>query len=402
MPVAVTLVDAGGFPITEVSYGLPMTPVASGGYPVTVVVSGGIPVTLVTDTLAPYEDPETEVALTLTWTSGTGTLTPTFTLSGAILADDSITLSIYSDAGLTTLVDSDVNVVDPAEVIAGTLDFPGIGALSDGTYWAVATLSGTGRSGTSNTETKTLAAFDPLDLFGGGEKGIYIDASDISTLWQDTGATSAITADGQTVKRVNDLSGNSNNVTEATNGPLYKTDGSKHWLLFDGSNDVLAKASSNIGASVTAITIFIAWEYTTPGSDKYVISQLDGSFIDRFALLAHASAGPFGRASRVQGVGANTLFDGTDRGGAARVTVLEIDYTNGDGFIYNGSSLSNSNTAITSNGTTSATADTFQIGDPSFGAAFKLYKLLIINRLLTAGEKTSLGANFATASGGTY
>lgn len=50
------------------------------------------------------------------------------------------------------------------------------------------------------------------------------DATDLTTLWQDTGATTPITADGQTVARVDDKSGNSRNSTQATSSlrPAYK------------------------------------------------------------------------------------------------------------------------------------------------------------------------------------
>jgi hypothetical protein len=407
MPVAVTLVDAGGFPITEVSYGLPMTPVASGGYPVTVVVSGGIPVTLVTDTLAPYEDPETEVALTLTWTSGTGTLTPTFTLSGAILVDDVITLSIYSDSGLTTLVDSDSNPVDAAEVLAGTLDFPGIGALSAGTYWAVATLAATGRTGTSNTETKTLAAFDPVSLFSGGEKGFWLDASDLTTLWQDTGGTSAITADGQTVKRWADKSGQSHAFTQATNGPTYNTGSGKHWLTFDGTNDTLTEAASNMTSNIAAATLFLVIEASSPpASDRTIFSILDFSYANR---VGAKMTGTFGRinlsGSNVDG-SANAMNGSADRSGSPHIAVIELDYANGDAFLYNGSTLDNSSTTFFTNGNTPANNGNGSfIGAEEGTSNFfpgKIYQILFINRLLTGTEKTNLGAYMATKSGATY
>jgi hypothetical protein len=118
----------------------------------------------------------TDVELTLAWTSGTDTLQPVFSLTGAILVDDTVTVSIYSDAGLTTLVDSDPNTVDVAEQTAGTLSFPGIAALSWGTsYWARATLSGTGRSGTSNTETKTFPVAGGNLLLEGGTNKLLME-----------------------------------------------------------------------------------------------------------------------------------------------------------------------------------------------------------------------------------
>jgi hypothetical protein len=407
MPVAVTLVDAGGFPITEVSYGLPMTPVASGGYPVTVVVSGGIPVTLVTDALAPYEDPETEVALTLTWTSGTSTMQPTFTLSGIILTGDVVTLSIYSDSGLTTLVDSDANTVDGAEQTAGTLSFPGLGALSDGTYWAVATLTATGRSGTSNTETKTLAAFDPLDLFGGGEKGFWFDASDLSTMFQDTAGSTPVTADGQTVKRLVDKSGNGYVLTEATNGPVYRTSGGKHWLEYNGTNSELTNTSTNVTNSIGELTVFFAVNATTPAAEVFVFQARDNSFTGRAALSITSAGHPVIWASRVDGAASTTLSGLASKTGADKIIVGLIDYNNNDASIYDGSTSLNSTTTMPSTaGVTGSTNGPLGLGvnGPGNGNYYsgRIYQALIINRLLTAGEKADLGAYMATKSGATY
>ena len=45
------------------------------------------------------------------------------------------------------------------------------------------------------------------DELGAAKRGLY-DATDWTTLWQDTAGTTAVTAAGQTVKRIDDLSGN--------------------------------------------------------------------------------------------------------------------------------------------------------------------------------------------------
>lgn len=86
------------------------------------------------------------------------------------------------------------------------------------------------------------AAFTPADLFASGEAGAWYDPSDLSTLWQDTAGTTAVTADGQSVARIDDKSGNGNNLTQATASkrPVYKTAGGLHWLLTDGVDDVIA------------------------------------------------------------------------------------------------------------------------------------------------------------------
>lgn len=50
----------------------------------------------------------------------------------------------------------------------------------------------------------------------------WYDFSDITSLWQDTGLTSAVTADGQSIKGVTDKSGGGLDLTEATAPPTYK------------------------------------------------------------------------------------------------------------------------------------------------------------------------------------
>jgi hypothetical protein len=67
---------------------------------------------------------------------------------------------------------------------------------------------------------KRAPAFDPRTITG---LVSWHDFSDISSLFQDTAATSPINADGQEILRANDKSGNGYHVTEATNGPEYDT-----------------------------------------------------------------------------------------------------------------------------------------------------------------------------------
>ena len=80
---------------------------------------------------------------------------------------------------------------------------------------------------------------------GSGEFGGWYDPADLSTLWQDTAGTVPVTADGQSVARIDDKSGNGIHLTQGTAGqqPLYKTDGTLHWLEFDGTDDFLFSAT---------------------------------------------------------------------------------------------------------------------------------------------------------------
>jgi hypothetical protein len=86
-----------------------------------------------------------------------------------------------------------------------------------------------------------------------GNPSAWYDPSDLSTLFQDTAGTTPVTADGQSVARVNDKSGNGHHLLQATAAqqPVYRLIGGRHSLQFDGTDDGLA-TSGNI----------------TPGTDK--------------------------------------------------------------------------------------------------------------------------------------
>lgn len=64
--------------------------------------------------------------------------------------------------------------------------------------------------------TTTAGTWHPSDLFQSGELGGCWNFNDLSTLFQDTAGASPVTADGQLIARVNDISGNGFNLTQAT------------------------------------------------------------------------------------------------------------------------------------------------------------------------------------------
>lgn len=95
----------------------------------------------------------------------------------------------------------------------------------------------------------------------------WIDGADISTLYQDTGLTSPVTADGQTAKGQKDKSGNNYHVTEATNAPIYKAaiQNGLSVVRYDGTNDRLRHSA---GTMSQPYTVFIVGRADTGGSNK--------------------------------------------------------------------------------------------------------------------------------------
>jgi len=99
--------------------------------------------------------------------------------------------------------------------------------------------------------------FDPVSLFASGEEGAWYDPADLNTLFQDTAGTIPVTASGQTVARINDKSGNGNHATQEIiwARPTYKTDGTLHWLEFDGVGDFMV--TPDITPDIDKSQIFI-------------------------------------------------------------------------------------------------------------------------------------------------
>lgn len=82
------------------------------------------------------------------------------------------------------------------------------------------------------------------DLFT-GQDGFAYEFDDLSTLWQDTGATTPVTTNGDPIARVDDVSGNGYNATQgvASAQPTFNDSAGIRWANYDG-DDRLTIASS--------------------------------------------------------------------------------------------------------------------------------------------------------------
>jgi hypothetical protein len=96
----------------------------------------------------------------LDWDDEDDDPTPDFTVDfdeTAVVAGNTVTVEIYSDAGLTTLVDTVEHVLDAGDIVAGTINMAG-SSLADGTYYVRARVTGSGWSNTETVTIETLAA----------------------------------------------------------------------------------------------------------------------------------------------------------------------------------------------------------------------------------------------------
>lgn len=99
-------------------------------------------------------------------------------------------------------------------------------------------------------------AFSPAELFLSGEQGVWLDPSDLSTMFQDPAGTIPVTAAGQPVGLIRDKSGNNNHLTRTIGErPILQVNGSIWNLVFDGSNDHLISAPINFTAT-SSMSVF--------------------------------------------------------------------------------------------------------------------------------------------------
>jgi hypothetical protein len=191
------------------------------------------------------------------------------------------------------------------------------------------------------------SAFDPLTL---PNLHAWLDASDTTTTWQDTGATTAATADNDPVRRINDKSGNSNNYTAPSDlaRPLLRTGGngqnSLGILSFDGSDDILIDPDDvSDFADIGYAYIFAAIKDTnrTAGDNWHV-----GVYVSRNAggatrcLLSTRTNGSnaFGGALRKDGEALSIISDTSD--GNFNILSYITEQADGDHFLRkNGSQI---------------------------------------------------------------
>ena len=102
-------------------------------------------------------------------------------------------------------------------------------------------------------------SFTPLDLFSGGAQGIWLDPSDLSTMFSDRAGTIQVTTPGTVVGKRLDKSGRGNHATAPTDAarPIYGVEpkgGRRNLLTYSEafSESVWTKLNATVTANTTA------------------------------------------------------------------------------------------------------------------------------------------------------
>ena len=122
--------------------------------------------------------------------------------------------------------------------------------------------------------TSAVAAFVPTGIAG---LQLWLDGSDITTLYTDSAKTTPVTSDGDVVGAWADKSGNGNDAVQATTAdkPLYKTaiQNGKSIVRFDGADDYLN--CGDVFAPGAQISVFALCKFSDVTADHVVIADWD-------------------------------------------------------------------------------------------------------------------------------
>lgn len=253
----------------------------------------------------------------------------------------------------------------------------------------------------------------PMMLGGGGwtpaQAGslAWFDFTTPGTLWQDTNATTAVTANNDPVARANDQSGNAKHLLLTGNSderPLWSAaDG----LTFDGVNDGLEISSLAIGAN--QLTVGIELNCTVTGVTYAVLehgyannasSGLNGSMICYVAAAANAGERVVRISQDTDGQGSDGLrgerFVSTDSAFRSLVMLGDNSTSIGDLRFWDEDDERTGTIVFnTKNGTGNFATAAFSLGrrtDGSIPGPVKVRRLAIFAGALSTEDRASLTA----------
>ena len=225
-------------------------------------------------------------------------------------------------------------------------------------------------------------------LFSAGEQGaFYIPrvVNGTQALFQDAAGTVAVTADGDPVGKMLDQSGNANHAIRTVSGsrPVYKTDGTLHWLEFDG---VDTQMSNYDFSRANPDSFFFALEWVSSIGDT---KPFDGDSNNDASIFTY-SDGKIRAYSSSEGV---TAPSGSISIGTPYVGTAIFNLTNSEIRI-NKASTTGTTGGLSTNGITMGTN---VLGEEAF--AGKLFSAISLGRLATTAEIESAEQYLASLSG---
>ena len=225
-------------------------------------------------------------------------------------------------------------------------------------------------------------AWTPAELFKNGESGYWVDASDLSTMFQDAAGTIPVTASGQPValwknKVLQPLFDFSQ--VGVSGQPVLDTASGKYGVMFDGVDDWLMTAGNAFDPNFPQVTMALG--FSLPGSpgggvlaQSMAISQNRGLLInfDNTVTFNGGSSVTSSNNFSISSPNVAVAWCGSPPGETTLGIVLNDILTEAP--------LSAANTTLGAGRLSSVNA----------AITFKFSQAVFINRILTAEERTQL------------
>ena len=220
-------------------------------------------------------------------------------------------------------------------------------------------------------------------------------------LFQSNAGTTAASANGDVVGYMPDQSGNSRtllSVADNTTRPTLQGVGSKPYLSFDGSNDLLKASTATGGYAAGAASWFMAIRSNSNGTTTFPMGEGQTGSTNTIYSILHANA------NAATTLGARVQNDSAVAQVASTTDILSFLFDGRDhviGMIDNGSSLTpyvdgvaGAAVAYTRSGSFTlnilAMGGLYRVTTPSSWWAGRVYGAVCVNRVITAGEIASL------------
>lgn len=230
---------------------------------------------------------------------------------------------------------------------------------------------------------------------GGGSSGtfapasltptLWFDASDLSTLFQDTGGASPVTRDSQAIALIRDKSGHGRDLTQDTAAirPLYRTAGALSWFEFDGTKKAQLASRYTTNADDFAVSWASRKIDTSPyDGDHSVIAGITGgqTWLGDNVLAVSSPAVEYATAS-----GTAQHFGGFN---AASIHVDHVSIIN----VAAGTlrTYLNGVAGNTVNGAVSVTMEGLTFANSNYLYSGRIYQFMVFPRGLTAAEIADL------------
>ena len=237
---------------------------------------------------------------------------------------------------------------------------------------------------------------DPVAVFPVGHSGLWLDPSDLSTMFQDAAGTVPVTSPGDPVRLLMDKSGNGNHVVASSDAerPVYQDADGLHWLEFDGVDDELATSTPlPFATEVFNCTAFRSLSYSSSYPNIICNRGPAGGSENRQPLLflrslnADTVSASFGGTGKLVSLG--TAVTGLDIVAHALASASKNEL-NANGVVAAGGGV------MLTDGSTAP----FTVGGPSQRANMRFYGTMQVNGLPTDAEIAAVRAYFAGKSGG--